>query len=71
MDVVMFEERAAHLEFSCGETRFDAEVQAAREQGYQRYEVMNEIRKRDFEREGHQGQPHYGQPQNGVSVVQP
>ena len=69
MDLVSFEERAAHLEFSCGEKRFDAEVRAAAEQGHLRHEVMNEIRKRDTEQQKYQGKIRPGQPESGVSLV--
>lgn len=47
MDIEAFEERAAIQQFDGGLSRFQAETEAARAQGYQRHEVINEIRKRD------------------------
>lgn len=52
--VVEFEERAAHLEFSCGETRFAAEEQAAQEMGQPRWRFLNAIEWRDSGKERNQ-----------------
>lgn len=46
LDFDAFEERSAIMEFEAGMTRFDAETAAAREQGFQRHEVINANRKR-------------------------
>lgn len=42
-----FEERAAILQFDAGLKRFEAETKAARMQGKERWEVMNEIGRRN------------------------
>ena len=55
MDLEAFEERAAIMEFDGGLSRFEAETLAAQAQGYQRHEVMNEIRKRNSEQARHHG----------------
>lgn len=47
MDFDAFEERAAIAEYDGGLTRFAAETLAAREQGYERWEVINAKRERD------------------------
>lgn len=47
MDLDAFEERAAIKEFCAGMSRFQAETEAAAEQGLKRHEVLNEISKRN------------------------
>lgn len=47
MDLDAFEERAAIKEFCAGMSRFQAETEAAEEQGLKRHEVLNEISKRN------------------------
>lgn len=56
MDLDQFEERAAILEYDEGLSRFEAETEAARRQGFKRHEVMNAIRKRDSEQGRDHGQ---------------
>lgn len=46
-DLDAFEERASIIEFDDGASRFEAETLAARAQGYQRWEVVHEIRRRN------------------------
>lgn len=52
IDLDRFEDTAAWLEFCDGMSRFAAETEAARRQGFKRYEVMNAIRERNSERGG-------------------
>jgi hypothetical protein len=47
MDLDRFEERAAIMEFDGGLSRFQAETLAAQAQGFERWEVKNEIGKRN------------------------
>lgn len=47
MDLDAWAERSAIMEYDAGLTRFDAETAAARAQGLERHEVMDEIRKRN------------------------
>ena len=47
MDIDAWAERSAIMEFDAGLTRFNAETAAARAQGFERHEVMHEIRKRN------------------------
>lgn len=51
-----FEERAAIMEFDGGLSRFQAETKAAELQGLKRWEVMNEIKRRDFAKGRDNGQ---------------
>lgn len=44
-DAEVFEERAAWLQYSDGMSRFQAEVEAARRQGVERWEVLRECKK--------------------------
>jgi hypothetical protein len=48
IDLDAFEERAAIMEFCGGLSRFQAETLAAKAQGYNRHEVLNEIRQRNL-----------------------
>lgn len=48
IDLDAFEERAAIMEFCGGLSRFEAETLAAKERGYKRHEVLNEIRQRNL-----------------------
>lgn len=47
MDLDAWEERAAIMEYSGGMKRFEAETLAAQAQGFERWEVKNEISKRN------------------------
>ncbi|WP_157968859.1 hypothetical protein [Tropicimonas sp. IMCC34011] len=47
MDLDRWAERSAIMEFDGGLSRFSAETEAARAQGYQRHEVINAYRKRN------------------------
>lgn len=49
IDLDAFEERAAIMQFCGGLSRFEAETLAATAQGYNRHEVLNEIRQRNIE----------------------
>ena len=71
MDLDRFEERAAIMEFDGGMSRFEAETKAAALQGYQRWEVMNAIRNRDFEKARHQHQGPVGNTAHHMPQVQP
>lgn len=72
IDVDTFEERAAIMEFDGGMTRFRAETEAARAQGYQRWEVLDEIRKRNSQGQRDSRSAVAGQLRSGaVSGVQP
>lgn len=51
-DLDQFEQTAAWLEYCDGMTRFQAETEAARRQGLQRWEILNAKRSGDFERGG-------------------
>jgi len=44
LDVDMFDERAAILEYCEGMTRFAAETEAARRQGFTRWQAMKAVR---------------------------
>ncbi len=50
IDLDAWEERAAILEFDWGMTRFAAETEAARRQGFKRWELIHALRERDLER---------------------
>lgn len=50
IDLDAWEEQAAILEFDWGMTRFAAETEAARRQGFKRWEAMDALRERDLER---------------------
>lgn len=54
MNIDQFQERAAIMEFCGGMDRFRAETEAAREQGYQRWEFRNAISKRHTAAAGRQ-----------------
>ena len=71
LDLDEFEERAAIMEFDGGMSRFEAETQAAKAQGYSRHEVMHEIRKRDSEKARHIGSAGSGHSANNLPGVQP
>lgn len=47
IDLDRYESTAAWLEYCDGMTRFQAETEAARRQGYKRHEVQHEISKRN------------------------
>lgn len=71
MDLIRFYELAGMFEFDDGETRFRAETKAAARLGAQRWEVLNEIKRRDFERSRDQRQASGGQPANNLPAMQP
>ena len=48
MDIDEWEERAAILEYDGVMSRFEAETLAARQMGYERWEVLDEKRKRNI-----------------------
>lgn len=50
MDIEVFEERAAIMEFDGGLSRFSAETKAAQAQGRQRKEFLDAIDQRNSER---------------------
>ena len=66
-----FENTAAWLEYCDGMSRFAAETEAARRQGFKRHEVMNEISKRNSARGGDHGAAHDRNATGAVSRVQP
>jgi hypothetical protein len=47
IDIEVFEERSAIIEYCGGVSRFQAETLAAEAQGLKRWEVMNEIKRRN------------------------
>lgn len=71
MDFEAYEERAAIMEFDGGLSRFEAETAAAKAQGLQRWEAVNEIRKRNSATARDNGTAAIGQPAHDVSRVQP
>jgi hypothetical protein len=60
-DLDQFENTAAWLEYCDGMTRFQAETEAARRQGLQRWEIINAKRNGNFERGGNNRQAMAGQ----------
>ena len=70
MDIEAYEERAAIMEFDGGMSRFEAETAAAKAQGLNRWEAVNEIRKRDTKRTRDHGQAAAREPADNVSGVQ-
>jgi len=71
LDVDQFEERAALVEFGGGLSRFEAETLAAEEQGYNRWEAMNEIRKRNSGQARHTAAPGHRNATHDMPGVQP
>lgn len=72
IDLDRYENTAAWLEFCDGMTRFAAETEAARRQGYQRHEVQNEIRNRNIASARHHGSALVGKSGEGnLSELQP
>lgn len=70
MDLDAFEERAAIMEFDGGLSRFEAETQAARAQGFTRWEVLDAIKRRNSERGGHHRQAASRNGSDDLSRVQ-
>lgn len=71
MDRDQFEQTAAWLEYCDGMSRFEAETEAARRQGYKRHEVINAKRIGHSARGRDNGQAATRQPADNVSRVQP
>lgn len=66
-----FENTAAWLEYCDGMSRFEAETEAARRQGYKRHEVINANGIRNSEGGRNNGQAATRQSTDNVSAVQP
>jgi hypothetical protein len=71
LDLDAFIERAAIIEFDAGMSRFEAETLSARLQGYERHEVVNEIRRRNSGQARHSGPADGGQSAHDLPRVQP
>lgn len=71
LDIDRYENTAAWLEYCDGMTRFQAETEAARRQGYQRWEAQNEIRKRNSEGPRDRGQEADRHAANDLPGMQP
>lgn len=71
VNVDQFENTAAWLEYCDGMSRFEAETEAARRQGYKRHEVINANGIGHFARGRDNGQAATRQPADDVSRVQP
>lgn len=68
IDIDAFEERAAIMQFDGGLSSFKAETLAAEAQGKRRFEVLDEIRKRNSTRQRDHGSSVAGkQRPDGVS----
>ena len=70
IDLDIFEERAAIMEYCGGMSRFEAETKAAQAQGSSRWEVMDAIRKRDTGASQDQRKAHVWDGQNNMPRVQ-
>lgn len=70
MDLEQYEHTAAWLEYCDGMSRFAAETEAARRQGYKRHEVQHEISKRNSEGRRDNGQAAIRQPAGNLPGVQ-
>ena len=70
IDLDEFEHRAAWLEYSDLWTRYAAEVEAARRQGYKRWEFTNAIKKRDTEQARNHGEAGTRQSKDDLPGVQ-
>ena len=70
MNIEAWDERAAIMEFEGGMTRFEAETKAAREQGFERWEIAHEISRRDTGKASHSGAQHVGQSEDAVPAMQ-
>ena len=71
MNLDAFTERAAIKEFDGGMSRFQAETEAAQEQGFARWQVLNEIRNRHSEPTRDQRQAALGNGARDMPAVQP
>ncbi|WP_422028133.1 hypothetical protein [Roseovarius sp.] len=71
LDIDQYENTAAWLEYCDGMSRFQAETEAARRQGYQRWEAVNEIRKRHSEGQRDRGQAAGGNAAHDLPGMQP
>ncbi len=70
MDLDAFAERAAIKEFCGGMSRFQAETEAAEEQGFKRFEVIHEIGKRHPAPARHHGSAADGNGSDNMPGVQ-
>lgn len=70
IDRDQFENTAAWLEYCDGMSRFEAETEAARRQGYKRHEVINANGIRNSEGGRDNGQAATRQPADNLSRVQ-
>lgn len=70
IDRGQFEQTAAWLEYCDGMSRFEAETEAARRQGYKRHEVINANGIRNSQRGGDNRQAPAGHAEDGVSRLQ-
>lgn len=70
IDRDQFEQTAAWLEYCDGMSRFEAETEAARRQGYKRHEVINANGIRNSEGGRHSGQTATRKPADNLSRVQ-
>jgi hypothetical protein len=71
LDEYKFEERAALLEYCDGYPRFQAESIAAEHQGFKRWEVLNEIKRRDSEKERNHREAAQRDKPGDLSKLQP
>jgi len=71
LNIDQFENTAAWLEYCDGMSRFEAETEAARRQGYKRHEVINANGIRNSEGGRDSGQTTTRQSADNVSGVQP
>lgn len=71
IDLDAWEERAAIMECGGGLTRFRAETEAARQQGYARWEAMNALGSGDTDAAGDQGAARNGHQPDNLPGMQP
>ncbi|MDD9726120.1 hypothetical protein PVV74_11695 [Roseovarius sp. SK2] len=71
LDIDQYENTAAWLEYCDGMSRFQAETEAARRQGYQRWEAVNEISKRNSGGQRDRGQAAGGDAAHDMPGMQP
>lgn len=75
IDVGRFVERAAIMEFEGGLSRYQAETEAAKAQGVQRWQALKAVQDANIGGNprfgGDRSQAHVGHGQNNVSRVQP
>lgn len=71
MNLDCFEQTAAWLEFCDGMSRFHAETESARRQGFKRWEMLNAIKQRDFEQPWDPSEAFARKPANDLPELQP